>query len=723
MTCNRLIVPGFIGVGIIVLAITSLAGVSAQQPAVAIDNDDIGGVVTSTKGPEAGVWVIAETRDLPTRLAKMVVTDDQGRYVLPDLPKANYTVWVRGYGLVDSPNVRATPGSTLNLTAVIAPNARAAAEYYPANYWYSLLRVPDKSEFPGKGAKVNGIVETVRSQAEWMGRLRMGSCEGCHQMGNRATREIPGMFKGLSSVDAWRRRVQSGQAGGGMYATLNTQMGPRSFELFADWTDRIAKGEYPTEAPPRPQGRERDVVVTIWDWADPKAYLHDEVTSDKRNPTVNANGPVYGALEAAADYVPVLDPVRHATSRLEIPVDNLPAGGGEGGGPMLASPYWGEEVLWHSKAVNHTPMMDQRARTWYAARVRGNETPAYCRQGSSNPSAQAFPIDRNGRQLKMYDPRTKTWSDINTCFGTHHLHFAEDADNTLYVDGSGSDQHGVLGWVNTRVWDETKDPARSQGWTPFILDTSGNGRRDAYVEPGDKPDPARDTRIGFPIYSVIPNPADGSVWGGVNRFPGGLIRVAPGASTSPATALSEYYELPSDGPHLVSIRGIDADRSGVIWAVLSSGHMASFDRRKCKGPLNGPKATGRHCPEGWSFHAYPGPQFKGAQEPGSADTSYYPWVDQHNVFGLGPNIPIATGGGSDSLLLLVNGRYMVVHVPYPMGFYAKSMDGRIDDPNAGWKGRGLWSTNASRAPFHTEGGKGTPSQVLKFQLRPNPLAK
>jgi hypothetical protein len=723
MIRNRLIVPGLPGLGIAVLLALSLAGVSAQQAAVAIDNDDIGGVVTGPKGPEAGVWVIAETRDLPTRLARMVVTDDQGRYVLPDLPKANYTVWVRGYGLVDSAKVPSPPGRVLNLTAVVAPNARAAAEYYPANYLYSLLRVPDKNEFPGKGAKVNGIVETMKSQTEWMARLRMGNCEGCHQMGNKATREIPAAFREMPSVAAWQRRVQSGQAGRGMYGQLNGQFGPRSFELFADWTDRIAKGEYPTVAPPRPQGRERDVVVTIWDWADPKAYLHDEVTTDKRNPRVNANGPIYGALEASADYVPVLDPVRHTTSQLAIPVDNLRNEDGEGGGVLASSPYWGDEPIWHSKAVNHTPMMDGQARTWYAARVRGEETPAYCREGSSNPSARAFPINESGRQLKMFDPRTKTWSDINTCFGSHHLHFAEDADNTLYVDGSGSDSNGVLGWVNTRLYDETKDAARSQGWTPFILDTNGNGRRDADVGPGDPLDPAKDTRIGFPIYSVIPNPADGSVWGGVNRFPGALIRVAPGASRNPAEALSEYYEVPANGPHTVSMRGIDADRNGVIWAVLSSGHMASFDRRKCKGPLNGPKATGQHCTEGWTFYPYPGPHFKGAADPGGADTSYYPWVDQHNVFGLGPNIPIATGGGSDSLLLLVNGRYTVVRVPYPMGFYAKSMDGRIDDPNTGWKGRALWSTNASRAPFHTEGGQGTPSQVLKFQLRPNPLAK
>ena len=85
------------------------SGINAQQPAVSVDNDDIGGVVTSPKGPEAGVWVIAETTDLPTKFVKIVVTDDRGRYVLPDLPKANYNVWVRGYGLVDSAKVRAVP--------------------------------------------------------------------------------------------------------------------------------------------------------------------------------------------------------------------------------------------------------------------------------------------------------------------------------------------------------------------------------------------------------------------------------------------------------------------------------------------------------------------------------------------------------------------------------------------------------------------------------------
>src|SRR5262245_12176058 len=124
---------------------SSFSWVKAQQGgggAVALDPDDIGGLVTSSKGPEAGVWVIAETTELPAKFVRTVVTDDQGRYVLPDLPRANYEVFVRGYGLVDSPRARATPGQHLDLKAVVAPDGRAAAQVYPANYWLSLLEIP-----------------------------------------------------------------------------------------------------------------------------------------------------------------------------------------------------------------------------------------------------------------------------------------------------------------------------------------------------------------------------------------------------------------------------------------------------------------------------------------------------------------------------------------------------------------------------------------------------
>jgi hypothetical protein len=170
------------------------------------------------------------------------------------------------------------------------------------------------------------------------------------------------------------------------------------------------------------------------------------------------------------------------------------------------------------------------------------------------------------------------------------------------------------------------------------------------------------------------------------------------------------------------VRGMDVDRNGVVWVSLASGHLGSFDRRKCK-VLNGPTATGKHCPEGWTLHQLPGPQFENVTEGGSVEASYYTWVDQFDTFGLGKDVPIATGNMNNSLLALVEGKFVTLRVPYPMGFYAKWMDGRIDNPKAGWKGKGLWSTYASRAPFHMEGGKGTRPKVYKFQLRPDPLAK
>src|SRR6266850_2373250 len=247
---------------------------SQQDSTVRIDNDDIGGVVTSAKGPEAGVWVIAETTDLPTKFAKIVVTDDQGRYLMPDLPKANYNVWVRGYGLVDSPKVKAMPGKILNLKAVVARNEAAAAEYYPAIYWYSMLKIPDKSEFPGTGEKANGIHEGIKSQGEWLNVVKTNGCITCHQMGNKATSTIAkelGHFN--SSADAWARRIVSGQAMTTMLARIN-EIGPNKANgLFGDWTDRIAAGELPATKPARPQGVERNVVITLWDWSRPTAYL------------------------------------------------------------------------------------------------------------------------------------------------------------------------------------------------------------------------------------------------------------------------------------------------------------------------------------------------------------------------------------------------------------------------------------------------------------------
>jgi hypothetical protein len=715
-------------------AVTALLVIvaGARQPAaqtVALDADDLAGIVTGPKGPEAGVWVIAETTELPTKLAKIVVTDDQGRYLIPDLPKVKYSVWVRGYGLVDSPKVVAAPGKALNLTAVAAPNARAAAEYYPAGYWFSMLRVPAKSEFPGTGPSGNGIGPSMQTQAHYLRLLKSGGCWACHQLGNKGTREIPAAFVpaagsgpipgavGGASAQAWERRLQSGQAGGQMINGLGVLGRERTLAMFADWTDRIAKGEIPP-APPRPQGIERNLVITQWDWADPKAYLHDEVSTDRRNPTVNANGPIYGALELSADYLPVLDPVGHEAGRVPLTVRD-PATPPTSPKMPAPSPYWGDEVIWTSKNNVHNPMLDEKGRVWITSAVRPFDNPDYCKEGSSHPSAKLYPLQQSSRHLAMYDPKTRKLTHISTCFGTHHLMFAEDANQTLWTSGGNQ----VVGWLNRKMFEETGDEAKSQGWTALIMDTNGNGKRDAYVEPKEPVDPSKDKRFAGGFYSVAPAP-DGSVWGTVLGFPGAVIRLNPGANP-PETALAEVYEPPfqdAKNPGF-SPRGGDIDRNGVYWAALASGHLASFDRRKCKGPLNGPKATGQHCPEGWTLYPEPLPQLQGVTDPGSAEGSYYTWVDQFDTFGLGRNIPINTGNGSEALLALKDGKWVVLRVPYPLGFYTKWMDGRIDDAKAGWKGKGLWATVSTRAPFHGEGGKGATSQVLKLQLRPNPLAK
>ncbi|MPZ21864.1 MAG: carboxypeptidase regulatory-like domain-containing protein, partial [Luteitalea sp.] len=217
----------------------------------------------------------------------------------------------------------------------------------------------------------------------------------------------------------------------------------------------------------------------------------------------------------------------------------------------------------------------------------------------------------------------------STCFSTHHLQFAEDANHTLWTSSGGGG--GVVGWLNTKMFDETGDEEKSQGWTALIVDHNGNGRRDEYTEANAPADPAKDRRVNAAFYGVAPSPSDGSVWGSVLGFPGSLVRLSPGANP-PATALAEVYEVPWNNPRAAvqgfSPRGMDIDRNGVVWVSLASGHFASFDRRLCKGALNGPTATGQHCPEGWKLYPTPGPNFKGATEGANADAHYYNWVDQ-----------------------------------------------------------------------------------------------
>src|SRR4029077_9881068 len=224
----------------------------AATEKITLAQANITGVVSGPNGPEAGVWVIAETSDLPTKFRKIVVTDDLGRFLVPDLPKANYKVWVRGYGLVDSAPIVTPTGKTLPLKAILAPDARTAAQIYPADYWYSLLQVPSASEFPflkaerssapQRGRRENGqasvLTGGIHNQAEWL--FAMRTCTQCHQLGDKFTREIePSLGTFDSTSAAWDRRLKSGQRGPLMATALNQLPHDRALAMLSDWSDRI----------------------------------------------------------------------------------------------------------------------------------------------------------------------------------------------------------------------------------------------------------------------------------------------------------------------------------------------------------------------------------------------------------------------------------------------------------------------------------------------------
>jgi hypothetical protein len=737
MRSSSLTLAAAIAVSLSACADSSSVVGEAADPAV------ISGVVQGRDGPEAGVWVVAETDALQTGFAKIVVTDDNGRFVLPELPEASYDVWVRGYGLADSEPIHAERGTDLTLAAVYPDSPQEEASVYPGNYWYSLMEVPEADEFPGTGTEGNGINPSILTQASWIDDLKQG-CQLCHQLGNKATRDIThieGRF--ASTLEAWQHRTAFGQRGVQMNGVL-AAMGERGAQEFAAWTDRIIEGAVPP-APPRPEGAERNVVLTMWDWGTPTSYVHDEVTTDKRNPNVNANGLTY-AVSMSDDKLLIVDPNTNESRDLRVPVRDAETPSyfptDPGFEPWM---YWGNQIVLDGPANVHNPMMDQDGQVWLTSRIRETaNNPEWCREGSSNPYAQYFPLNASGRQATVYHPDTNDFTLVDTCFGTHHLQFGETEDNTLYFSGDGR----VIGWVHTSPLldgprgaevEQIRDQAAAflapreeaaQGWCPTVIDTNGDGRITRPWNTGAARDSGRDTQMTGFAYGIVENPADGSVWiartGGI---PGRIFRLELG-DNPPQTCMTEVYEPPfgnADVPQEdwgFAPRGIDVTRDGVIWTALSgSGHYASFDRSECS-VLNGPTATGQHCPEGWTLYPTPGPQMKNVVTSGSADYHYYNWVDQFNTLGLGEDVPIANGSTSDALLALdpESGEWVVLRVPYPMGFYSRGLDGRIDDPDAGWKGRGVWADFGTNIPWHIEGGPGTMSKMVKFQIRPDPLA-
>ena len=219
--------------------------------------------------------------------------------------------------------------------------------------------------------------------------------------------------------------------------------------------------------------------------------------TDERTPTLNANGLVYGAVQSS-DVIAVLDPRANATSVIKVPSS----------APLIdtdtpASPFWGTEKIWQRSADPRSVAMDSHGRVWVTARIRApQQQPAFCKDGSINKFAKYFPITGpSARQIEIYDPETKQFTSIDTCFAADHNHFDE---NGLIVFG----QNNAIGWVDTEKFDKTHDAAASQGWIPAVLDTNGDGKITEWTEPDQPIDPKKDHRIEFGCYGIAISPVD-----------------------------------------------------------------------------------------------------------------------------------------------------------------------------------------------------------------------
>jgi hypothetical protein len=766
---GRIVIVGLFMVAGLTIPLSTM---QSQQPSLGY----LQGTVRSTAGPEAGVWVIAETKDLATNFIKIVVTDDQGRYVVPDLPAANYSVWVRGYGLADSKPVTARPSTANNapalaLTAVVAKDKVEAAKVYPGDYWMSMIQPPAKSAFP------IGTGQSQQSLEGWMHSFK-SSCNFCHQLGNGITRTLDHVHKAKpelkTSVEAWDYRLQTGVRGSGMSGAASSLNRPFALNMFADWTDRIAKGETP-QAPPRPQGIERNAVITMWDWGTDHSFMHDQVSTSKQIPWLNGNGRLY-AVSAGHGTLVMLNPLTNETSEVEIPTrqarSEVPSRFPPPNPPSL---WWGSERLWNTPAYNtadpHNPMLDSKGRVWLTSKIR-NQTPAWC-SDASNKYVSWFGQESGGRQASYYDPKTQKFQLIETCYATHHLQFDNDPNETVYFNELSGP---IVGWVDSKVFDQTlastKDEYKAEqaavGWCAQTVDTNGDGKitkpwqtaprggfdnllystdtegnsapaRGAAAQgaaaaggrgrgqqaPPAPFNPQQDSIVSYSLYSVIPSPVDDSVWGVAESFPGYLIRVKRG-NNPPESCMTQIFKVPSPG---LDPRGVDVDSNGVVWTALAaSSHLASFDVRKCTD-LNGPaKLDGSQCANGWKLYQTTGPKFKGTDIP--TDFHYFNFTDQQGASGFPANTPMATGSNSDSILVLnpQNGQWTTLRVPYPLGFYARGLDVRVDDQRApagfaGWKSRAIYSNYGTHFVWHIEGGKGTKGKEVKFQVRPNPLAR
>ena len=654
---------------VVVAALVLLVGVAAWRSggqaglaAQAVPSDSfIAGVVLNKAGhsPEAGVWVIAETESLPTPYRRIVVTNDEGRFLVPDLPKGDYQIWVRGYGLRDSVPVQAAVGAKLSLNVTNARSPQEAAKIYPANYWLSLYEPPSKDELP----------KEYTSRAHWLGDMKT-ACITCHQIGA----DISRLWTRPDDWDEVWKHLE------GMSRAADRLGRETLKKSLAQWAARIDAGAVPP-APPRPTGVERNIVLTEWDWGTPEAYIHSTISTDKRNPSqpLYANGKIYGT-DFGQDLLWVLDPVKSTVASYPVPTAN--------------TRRFGNWPLYNALGTPHHPVLDEKGGLWIDVATRARETKIpWAAQVLSNPSGVTGVTDAgqlmaiyeadhgSNRGYVYFDTHTKRFSIVDTAVGLMHQEM--DAEGRLWGSGGGS-------WMS--MFDTKKfDPRNPQ--------ESAIAAEKAFLAAD-----AKTGKFAGSGYGITISPLDGTVWRAHIAAAGEMNKLT---KFDPKTGVSKDYPLPPPGR---GVRGVDATSDGMIWfGAAGSGHLGRFN----------PKT------ETFTYWEDPGPKIKGmGPETGTAEFSYYLWIDRFDTLGLGKDTIIANGSNSDSALVFnpVTETFTVIRVPYPRGMFTRQWDGRIDDAKAGWKGRGWWmGQDVDPVSLYTE--RTRRSFMSHVQLRPDPLAQ
>ena len=645
-------------------------------------------------------------------------------------------------GLVDSPKVetaaRQAGGSE---TDVSRRTRRPPRNTIRRTIGMPCWRCRRRTNFPARAASGNGISPNVKSQGQWIHLIKTDSCESCHQLGNQYTRTIPAMFSNLDPAQAWMRRVQSGQAGTAMMGGLAQLGAQRATEQFGDWTTRIANGELPAEAPPRPQGIERNMVITQWDWADPKAYLHDEISTDKRNPTVNANGLIYGSPEESRDYLPVLDPVHNTISQLKVPYRDpdtpgqpkpLAALADLGRRGDLGQPHHGSQS--HVRRARAPVVHGSHPRQRQPRVLQGGIQPSF---GEAHARAELRPPVgdvRSGDQANLDDRHLLRHAP--PALRRRRQQHALDQQRRWRRSG-GLAQYQDVGSDARRAEIARLDGAgaghqRQRQAGRLCGRRAERGHRAQRRKSGHFLRRQRGQRIPPRTRASTPrsmvSASARTEWSGASvlGFPGGIVRLNPG-SNPPETALAEYYEVPWNDPKApvwgFSPRGMDVDGNGVVWVALASGHLASFDRQQVQRSAQ--RAEGHRAAVPGRLDALSNAGTEVQERDGLRQRRLallrlggpvrYAGAGQEHAHHHRQFVGFADRAGEREVR--DHARALSAWASSPRGWMGASTIRR-----PAWKGKGVWTTWGTRTPFHSETGKGTMPKVVHFQIRPDPLA-